>query len=164
MNSDPSISWEKTWDLEAWNDTARSWVKQKPSFSVLEDALALGWTCDTRVCVCVWLLFFCHTLRSRSQASWKRRQGPHEKSPSQANTRDHPGIRPCLVLAQWGGSWLSLSQNATMWSSPPAVVLSAHCFLILSRAGRGPWGWRDPWPCRMDLDRSPWLRVSVTCP
>lgn len=62
------------WDPGAWNDTARSWVKQKPIFSVPEDAL---YTC---VCVCVWLLFFCHTLSSRSQASWKRRQVPQEKS------------------------------------------------------------------------------------
>lgn len=147
------------WDPGAWNDTARSWVKQKPIFSVPEDAL---YTC---VCVCVWLLFFCHTLSSRSQASWKRRQVPQEKSvPSQANTHDHPGICPCLVLAQGGGSRLSLSQNATMRSSLRAVVLSAHRFLTLSHAERGPWGWRDPWPCRMDLDRSLWLRVSVTHP
>ena len=61
MNSNPSVSWEKTWDLEAWNDTARSWVKQKPSFSVLEDSLSLGWACDTRVCVCV-VVFLSHTL------------------------------------------------------------------------------------------------------
>lgn len=146
------------WDPGAWNDTARSWVKQKPIFSVPEDAL---YTC---VCVCGYYFSVTHSVPEAKLHGKEGKCHKKSQSPSQANTHDHPGICPCLVLAQGGGSRLSLSQNDTMRSSLWAVVLSAHRFLTLSHAERGPWGWRDPWPCRMDLDCSLWLRVSVTHP
>ena len=165
MNSDPSVSWEKA---ETQGPEMTQWeVELNRNPSSQSQKMPLHWAEHViHVCVCVCVYYFSVT-HSAPEAKLHGREGKcHKKSqsPSQANKHDHPGIRPCLVLAQWGGSRLSLSQNTTTRSSLRAVVLSAHRFLTLSHAERGPWGWRDPWPCRMDLDRSPGLRVSVTHP
>lgn len=73
MNSDSSVSREKA-ETQGPEMTQREVeLNRNPSSQSRKMPF-------TRVCVCVWLLFFCHTLSSRSQASWKRRQVPQEKS------------------------------------------------------------------------------------
>ena len=79
MNSDPSVSWEKA---ETQGPEMTQWeVELNRNPSSQSQKMPLHWAEHViHVCVCVCVLFFCHTLSSRSQASWKRRQVPQEKS------------------------------------------------------------------------------------
>ena len=157
MNSDSSVSREKAETQGPEMTQQEVELNRNPSSQSRKMPF-------TRVCVCGYYSSVTHSVPEAKLHGKEGKCHKKSQSPSQANTHDHPGICPCLVLAQGGGSRLSLYQNATMRSSLRAVVLSAHRFLTLSHAEQGPWGWRDPWPCRMDLDCSLWLRVSVTHP
>ena len=137
MNSDSSVSREKAETQGPEMTQQEVELNRNPSSQSRKMPF-------TRVCVCVCVCgYYFSVTHSVPEAKLHGKEGKcHKKSqsPSQANTHDHPGICPCLVLAQGGGSRLSLFPRTLpcgvlceLWS----CLLTAFLLYHMQNRGRG---------------------------